>query len=439
MVVTIEGTYLADFLYPQEPKPGLFSGFFDFFRRQPPPLPIIFESHIIYGIGGNDTLLGGAADDTLNGGNNNDSLHGNPGNDLLYGWNGNDTLNGGLGNDLLYGGRDFSNTSYDNDVLDGGAGNDTLYGTSYNDDIRYSDLFANDTLFGGTEDDLLYGGGGKDLLNGEEGNDLLYGGKGNDSLYDSFGNDNLNGEEGNDLLYGGSNEDTLNGSFGNDTLWGGTENDLLYGGGGNDNLNGEKGNDLLYGGEEGNDLLNGGDGIDTVFYSNGRLFGDIFYSDKGIGVYIELGSVGDQSGLGRASYGQGIDSLSSIEVAIGSRYSDTLLGGDGRETLIGGRGDDLFFGKNGDDYLVGSSGADKFRLWMNYGIDTIADFKQGEDKLLVRSRLPYPPPLEQIPFADIISESVINGSDTEIRQNGQIIGILKGVQITITASDLITG
>jgi len=66
--------------------------------------------------------------------------------------------------------------------------------------------------------------------------------------------------------------------------------------------------------------------------------------------------------------------------------------------------------------------------WSSSGIDTVADFKQGEDKLLVRSRAR---------FADIISQ--LNGSDTEIHQNGAIIGILKGVQITITASDLITG
>jgi len=170
--------------------------------------------------------------------------------------------------------------------------------------------------------------------------------------------------------------------------------------------------------DAGNDLLTGGPGIDTVSYSFG-----------GPGVYLQLGAVGDGSGLGRASDGQGgIDSLSGIEVAIGSSYNDTLLGGDGSETLIGGGGDDLLFGLSGDDYLVGGSGSDKFRLWSSSGIDTVGDFKQGEDKLLVRSRAP---------FADIISQW--NGSDTEIRQNGAIIGILKGVQIAITASDLITG
>ncbi|WP_242728570.1 calcium-binding protein [Microcoleus vaginatus] len=213
------------------------------------------------------------------------------------------------------------------------------------------------------------------------------------------------------LVGGGSQNETLLGERGNDSLWGGAGNGSLNGGAGNDLLNGWAGNDLL----------NGGNGIDTVSYSFGRT-----------GVYLNLGSLDNGSGPGRASDGLGgIDSLSGIEVAYGSLlFNDTLLGGDGSETFIGGGGDDLLFGgMSGNDYLVGGKGADKFRLWSGLGIDTVADFKQGEDKLLVLS-----------PLADIISQSVINGSDTEIRQNGQIIGILKGVQIQqLTASDLITG
>ena len=142
--------------------------------------------------------------------------------------------------------------------------------------------------------------------------------------------------------------------------------------------------------------------------------------------------MGDGSGLGRAAHGQGgTDSLSGIEVAIGSRYNDTLIGGEGSETLIGGAGDDFLSAWSGDEYLVGGSGADKFRLWSSLGINTVADFKQGEDKLLVvRSRAP---------FIDITSKLAINGLDTEIYQKGVIIGILKGFKNTITPSDLIAG
>ncbi|WP_445306049.1 calcium-binding protein [Microcoleus vaginatus] len=293
---------------------------------------------------------------------------------------------------------------------------------------------ANDIIYGLAGNDTILGLRGDDSLSGGVGDDCLYGGTGNDLLYGATGSDSLDGGTGNDGLYGGEGDDSLDGGTGNDYLNGGDgfDPDLRVAHfrpdasgyddypSGNDLLSGGTGDDYLVGGS-GNDLLNGGDGIDTVSYNG---LGDT-------GVYLQLGAVGDGSGLGRASDWRGdIDSLSGIEVAIGSWYNDTLLGGDGSETLIGGMGNDLLFGLSGNDYLVGGTGSDKFRLWRGWGIDTIADFQQGQDKLLVRSRAP---------FADIISESVINGSDTEIRQNGQIIGILKGVRITITASDLITG
>ena len=283
-------------------------------------------------------------------------------------------------------------------TITGTSGYDYLYGRGPFPDI----------------DDRISGLEGDDTLLGLDGNDWLDGGDGNDYLYGGVGNDELFGESGNDYLSGGDGYDALYGRNGNDQLFGGDGNDYLYGDAGNDKLSGGVGNDYLSGGYEN----------DTVSYTSATT-----------GVYLQLGPVGDGSGLGRASDGLvilgslsvGIDSLSGIEVAIGSDFNDTLLGGDGSETLIGGGGDDLLFGMSGDDYLIGGKGADKFRLWGTGG-DIVADFKQGEDKLLVRSRAP---------FANISSQ--LNGSDTQILQNGQIIGILEGVSITIAPSDLIAG
>ena len=279
-------------------------------------------------------------------------------------------------------------------VINGTPNNDILIGTAYSEKIN--GLAGDDSLWGGAGNDSLNGGDGTDTVSYTSATTGINLDLGVGLTTDGLGGvDSLSGIE------------VVIGSNFNDTLVGGSYNETLLGGGGNDSLSGRAGNDLL----------NGGDGIDTVSYSFG-----------GTGVYLQLGAVGDGSGLGRASDGQGgIDSLSGIEVAIGSRYNDTLLGGDGSETLIGGAGDDLLFGMSGDDYLVGGRGADKFRLWGTGG-DIVADFKQGEDKLLVRSRAP---------FANISSQ--LNGSDTQIFQNSQIIGILKGVSINITASDLITG
>jgi Ca2+-binding RTX toxin-like protein len=75
----------------------------------------------------------------------------------LWGLGGNDSLDGGA----------------NNDVLDGGADNDTLYGgVGY--DYLVGDL-GNDYLAGGTLDDALFGGTGNDILLGESGNDILTG------------------------------------------------------------------------------------------------------------------------------------------------------------------------------------------------------------------------------------------------------------------------
>lgn len=75
----------------------------------------------------------------------------------------------------------------------------------------------------------------------------------------------------------------------NDTIYGRAGNDTLCGLGGNDFLYGDRGNDFLYSDKD-NDLLNGGDGIDTVSYN--------YKNTRGI--TLQLGEIGDGSGLGRA-------------------------------------------------------------------------------------------------------------------------------------------
>ena len=56
-----------------------------------------WENWIMYGYGGDDTLIGGRDDDTLYGGDGNDLLDGSFDNDKLYGEAGNDTLDALLG------------------------------------------------------------------------------------------------------------------------------------------------------------------------------------------------------------------------------------------------------------------------------------------------------------------------------------------------------
>jgi Ca2+-binding RTX toxin-like protein len=138
----------------------------------------VWNSWVMWGRGGNDSLTGGPKDDKLWGGSGNDVLYGGSGgNDKLYGESGNDYLSGNSGNDYLYGG-------IDNDKLLGDSGNDKLYGES-----------GNDTLLGGSGNDYLSGGDGFDRLNG---------------YYQLATESNL------DTLTGGGNADTfiLGGSWG---------------------------------------------------------------------------------------------------------------------------------------------------------------------------------------------------------------------------------
>lgn len=88
------------------------------------------DSHNIYGLIGNDLLIGG---------NGKDSLIGGLGNDELVGHGGNDCLDGGIGNDILVGGNG-------NDTLKGGLGDDTYVFTKGDGKDLIMDLSGNDTL-----------------------------------------------------------------------------------------------------------------------------------------------------------------------------------------------------------------------------------------------------------------------------------------------------
>jgi Ca2+-binding RTX toxin-like protein len=95
--------------------------------------PADYQSTVVEGEAGDDTLSGGSGEDALSGGVGNDLLNGGSGNDFLNGGDyagpldtGNDTLSGGSGNDTLIGGAG-------NDLVSGGSG---------------SDLFIADSLIG---------------------------------------------------------------------------------------------------------------------------------------------------------------------------------------------------------------------------------------------------------------------------------------------------
>jgi Ca2+-binding RTX toxin-like protein len=159
-------------------------------------------------------------------------------------------------------------------------------------------------------------------------------------------NSNLIGTDGNDSLSGDSGSDTISGKRGSDTLTGAGGNDWIHGNQGNDSLDGGDGDDTLYGGK----------GLDSLFGNNGA---DILFGNRGQ------------------------DSL------IGGEGNDTLYGGRASDILFGGNSDDFLFGEGGDDSLIGGNGSDRFLLSNDSGIDTIADFEDGKDLLILSNGVTF--------------------------------------------------
>jgi calpain family cysteine protease/hemolysin type calcium-binding protein len=109
----------------------------------------------VFGLAGNDTLIGG---------NGREVLTGNTGTDTLKGGGANDTLNGGIGNDLLVGGDgdDTLNGGDGDNRMIGGAGADTFNGGAGRDTIISIDGDITDTIAQGDGSDFIW----RDLVGG---------------------------------------------------------------------------------------------------------------------------------------------------------------------------------------------------------------------------------------------------------------------------------
>lgn len=230
------------------------------------------------------------------------------------------------GGTLYTPGNDFYYGDNGSNNLFGSFGNDEIYGLSGSDRINGNE--NNDTIVGGDDNDTLHGGKGDDVIYGNQGNDLLFGDLGNDTVY---------GGKGNDVIYGNQGQDLLTGDLGNDTVFGSKDNDLIFGNAGKDVLFGDAGNDTVYGGKD-EDLIYGNLGQDS-------LFGDV--------------------------------------------GNDTIYGGQENDTLNGGTGDDRLSGDLGNDVLQGGEGSDRFILAANKGSDTIVDFQNGIDSIILTGGLTF--------------------------------------------------
>ena len=368
----------------------------------------------IFGYNGNDEMHGGDAygygGDYLYGQNDDDTIYGNAAADMIYGGSGNDLIYGGdedptyYGSDPNgpapwtpdgYGGGGYFD-GWGGDWIDGGSGNDTIHGGEGHDFITgYS---GDDTLYGGEGDDYLIGG--LPWTSSGSGNDTLYGGEGDDSIEGGDGDDNLYGDAGNDKIYGDSGNDILDGGAGNDKLYGSAGNDFLTGGTGNDTLYGEAGDDTLWNTGGGVDFLSGGTENDQYYLSNQNA--TVTLDDTGGTDTINLstdwagpdGATLDLSLEATPNPRSGLDYApqliytdpatavtlklglnANIENAVGTPYSDLILGNDLNNTLTGGAGDDILDGGVGNDTYVFSGEVD-------LGTDTLIEAAgNGSDTL----------------------------------------------------------
>ncbi|WP_430009827.1 putative Ig domain-containing protein [Methylophaga lonarensis] len=388
----------------------------------------------IYGISGNNMIIGGLGNDALIGGDGNDWLFGNGGNNFIQGGDGNDVIFTGSGQNIVYGGEGnnwiFADRVFlpELPVLDTQVNSMTLeaeqlwsvmlskfelskIGLSSDESglmfFEYQGAYPIHAFNGTVENQFSYeyrpGEGmfnagvlqvfsvtdsrssiyhlrlnaypvtsvADNILVGGIGEDFIVGGAGNDMIFGGDGNDYLAGQDGDDTIYGGAGDDILLGGRGNDTLYGDDGDDWLYGEAGNNRLYGGAGNDVLFAASPYLDESLHGNSFLDGGDGDDRLYG-------GAGNDILMGGAGDDVLYGGAGNdilfgGEGDDILygeAGNDILYGGEGNDHLYGGDGDDYLFGGPGNDYLYGGPGNDFLEGGPGDD--HLWGGEGKNTLS-------------------------------------------------------------------
>jgi Ca2+-binding RTX toxin-like protein len=384
------------------------------------------NNYELYGLGGNDTLVGGSlglVGTNFYGGAGNDSIVGSASleDQLLYddytGPNGvvvnlatgivndphggTDTVSGielvrGTGNaDVFTGGA--ANEAFRGlagaDTMDGGAGFDAV---RYDRDVNYGgnkgvyvdlgagfamdgfgsyDTFSNMEAVRGTNSlypsqaqlsDVLLGSAGDNLFQALGGQDYVEGRGGNDTIFLGDGID--------DIALGGA---------GNDSVIGGNGADFIYGNDGSDWLQGDAGDDWLFGGDfsgsvTGYDSMFGGDGNDVLAVGSAggaaSMFGgtgaDTIYGGNLAGDDVIRGGTGSDFMWGG---GGGVDTFQFLAGDLEAGDFDQILGFDSTDYLNFGTafqglvsGSDQNFGGVTGTYLTLAVSGGTWALWMPY-------------------------------------------------------------------------
>lgn len=379
------------------------------------------ETNTLYGLRGDDTLVGGFRSDRLVGGAGNDLMQGKDGNDLYvfrpgYGhdvidedyWGStadrlllegkfspDDVRFRRAGDDLVisFTGRDDSVTVRNHFDSSWGALDGAVETLVFTDGTRISAPQLTTSLVLGTEGseylpggsiaDVIHAYAGNDRLRGATGDDEMHGGAGNDTLigdqytdmygeYNPVGKDSLYGGGGDDVLFGDDGDDLLLGNHGADRLYSDSGNDSLHGGAGDDTLSAGDGDDVLEGGA-GDDDLSSGNGNDTILFAFGQGR-DTLFEGSGTDTLVFTNIAGvDELQFVRTGYDLLIradDKAGSLLISfhsLTSRAIEWLAFSDGSTIAMpepdyrqipGTTGADTLFGTGGPDLVRGLGGDD---------------------------------------------------------------------------------
>ena len=347
-----------------------------------------------FGTSGNETMTGSDnVADILYGAGGNDSIVGQGGDDLLSGDAGVDTLVGGAGNDTyFYDGNDTI-------VEAANSGTDTAISEAYSytlpDNVenllldKWGSTYGtgnglNNQIAGNDNNNIIDGGLGIDTMTGYGGNDVFYVDNTGDVVVETAegGWDkvissiaySLSGTNIEEVELTGSLNLNITGSTGNNRLTGNTGNNVLNGLDGDDNLNGGDGSDTMIGGA-GNDSYdvassgdvvteNANEGIDTAYLYDFWIGGTTY----ALPTNVENCTLSASTKPGaNTSYilfagmrGATVNGNAADNKILGLNTDDLFTGGAGNDTLVGSGGNDTLDGGTGVDSLIGGSGSDTY-------------------------------------------------------------------------------